>query len=251
MIKYYGTPITSKESHIFREVMPTRNALVSFANPSDLYRAIELCEKIMLDNGAFTTWNKVKKGKIKNIDWDKHWKSFYKWVDFHIDNIDYFFIPDVIDGSEEENDELIKKFFKKYRYDCASNKPKQIDKAIPIWHVNESNERLKRLCYEFDYIAFGSAGDYGNLGTEKWYKKMNEAMRIVCDEFGNPKVKIHMLRCLNPDIFLNFPFYSGDSTTLAQNHSRDGAWNIVNRIEKYNSPKKYTFKNYYETRSLF
>ena len=60
-----------------------------------------------------------------------------------------------------------------------------------------------------------------------------------------------MLRCLDPRIFTRFPFYSGDSTALAQNHSRDGWRSIVNRIEKYNSPEKYEFRNFYEQRSLF
>ena len=80
---------------------------------------------------------------------------------------------------------------------------------------------------------------------------MNEVMKKVCDKDGYPKVKIHMLRCLNPDIFLLYPFYSGDSTGLAQNHSRDGWRKIVANIEKYNSPEKYTFRKYYETGSLF
>ncbi len=80
---------------------------------------------------------------------------------------------------------------------------------------------------------------------------MNEAMKIVCDNTGKPKVKIHMLRCLNPKIFTQYPFYSGDSTNLARNHSRDGWHQILSRIEKYNSPKNYKFKKYYETKCLF
>ncbi len=77
-------------------------------------------------------------------------------------------------------------------------------------------------------------------------------MRVICNKDGFPMVKIHMLRCLNPKIFTKLPFFSGDSTNLAQNHSlyntikgnrkekiepsNDG-WKIVMRwIEKYNSP---------------
>ena len=80
---------------------------------------------------------------------------------------------------------------------------------------------------------------------------MNDVMKVVCDKEGYPKLKIHMLRCLNPKIFTLYPFYSGDSTGLAQNHSRDGWRQITTRIEKYNSPKRYTFKKYYEEKSLF
>lgn len=247
MIKYHGTPITSKNNSVFKEVMPTRNALVSYANPGDLKRAITICDKIIIDNGAFTTWNKVKKGKIESINWVAHWEKYYLWVAVMLHKIDYFFIPDVIDGSEDENNELIKEFIRKNNY----KKTEMVEKAIPIWHVNESIRRLKRLMSEFNYIAFGSAGEFGTLGTKEWHIKMNEAMKAVCDADGEPKIKIHMLRCLNPDIFLQYPFYSGDSTTLAQNHSRDGAWNIIRRIEKYDSPEKYIFKTFYDTKSLF
>ena len=263
MIKYHGTPITPKE--VFYLAMKGRNSLVSFAEQRDLKKSLEVCEKIILDNGAFTTWNNIKKGKIADIDWNKHWGSYYDWVREHINNIENYFIPDVIDGSEEENDELIVKFFKKFRQNIGVNPMNS--KAIPIWHVNESIDRLIRLSEAFNYIAFGSAGEYGTLGTKKWHKKMNLAMKAICNKDGVPKVKIHMLRCLDPKIFLHYPFYSGDSTNLAQNHSihntvkgdkklkikpsNDG-WKIVIRnIEKYNSPEKYIFKKHYEARSLF
>lgn len=251
MIKYYGTPITSKNGRVFSEAMPGRNALVSFANRDDLKRAIKHCHKIILDNGAFSTWNNEKKGKIKKVNWAEHWKKFYVWVGKHISDIDYFFIPDVIDGTEEENDALIVEFFKKFRYDGDRGIPPQVKKAIPIWHVNESLERLSRLATHFDYIAIGSAGEFAQLGTPQWHNKMDKAMRVICDANGYPRVKIHMLRCLDSKIFLQYPFYSGDSTTLAQNHKRDGWRNIVARIEKYDSPERYEFKTYYETPSLF
>lgn len=230
MIKYYGTPITP--NRVFDEIFEHgRNCLIPFPNPQNLKRAIEKCNKIIVDNGAFTLWRKG--GKID-------WNEYYDWLHPQLKEIEFYFIPDVIDGTEEENDNLIADYFINGR-----------EKGVPIWHINESFERLDRLINSFDYIAIGSAGEYSELGTRKWHKRMNEAMKVLCNKDGYPKVKIHMLRCLNPDIFIHYPFYSGDSTGLAQNHSRDGWRNIVNRIEKYNSPKKYTFKKYYETMNLF
>ncbi len=235
MLKYYGTPLTPNS--VFDEVMPTRNSLIPFPNPQNLNRAILKCEKVIIDNGAFTLWN-TKKGE--KIDWNK----YYAWIEPFIHNIEFFFIPDVIDGTEEENDALIVDYFKRYM--------NSIDrKGVPIWHVNESLERLERLMDTFDYIAIGSAGEYRQLGTPQWENKMDKAMRKICDEDGYPKVKVHMLRCLDPKIFTRFPFYSGDSTALAQNHSRDGWQHIVNRIERYDSPKKYEFRNFYEQKTLF
>jgi len=238
MIKYYGTPITP--NRIFDEIFEDgRNCLIPFPNPQNLKRAVEKCTKIMIDNGAFTLWRKG--GEIE-------WNKYYLWLSKFIQAIDVFFIPDVIDGTEEENDELIQDFMDRCRYDLPYD---FLKKGVPIWHVNESFLRLELLVRKYDYIAIGSAGEYRDLGTDKWHKRMNETMKVLCDKDGFPKVKIHMLRCLNPDIFLLYPFHSGDSTGLAQNHSRDGWRKIVANIEKYNSPEKYTFRKYYETGSLF
>lgn len=233
---------------VFNEAMDGRNCLIPFPRPDDYKRADKICNKIIIDNGAFTIWRKGGEA-----DWDK----YYEWLKERIDQIEFFFIPDVIDGTEEENDNLISEYLKKFKKDydysiqgyCGMNK--LLKKGVPIWHVNESFERLDRLMDGFNYIAIGSAGEYRDLGTRKWHSRMNEAMKVICDKDGYPKVKIHMLRCLNPDIFLYYPFESGDSTSLAQNHSKRGWRNIVEGIEKYNSPEKYTFKTYYETGSLF
>jgi len=233
MIKYHGTPITPER--VFNEVMPNRNALVSYAHPHDLKKALKQCNKVCLDNGAFSFWTKGK-----SVDWN----NYYSWVFDVYSYIDFFIIPDVIDGSEEDNDNLIADYLR--RVVDVDNR-----KGVPVWHVAESFDRLFRLMDSFDYICIGSSGEYSTLGTKTWHKRMNDVMRIVCDSDGIPKVKVHMLRCLDPRIFTMYPFYSGDSTNLARNHSRDGAWQIVNRIEKYDSPAKYTFRRYYETRSLF
>ena len=229
MIKYHGTPITPVS--IFKDCMKNRNVLISWANQQDLKNAIGYCNKIMLDNGAFTLWT-----KNKIVDWEK----YYTWVNRNYEKIAHYIIPDVIDGTEEENDSLIKDFFKKVRFGYGYHH--LYKKAIPVWHLNESLDRLQRLMECFNYIAFGSSGEYSQIGTEKWHKKMNEAMKIVCDNNGRPKIKIHMLRCLNPKVFTKYPFYSGDSTNLARNHHIRGHLNILKGIEKYNSPGFYKFK---------
>ena len=225
MIKYHGTPVTPR--NIFFKALTNRNALISFANPQDIKVAFENCNKVILDNGAFSMWTKKKK---------TNWNKYYDWVKEY-SNRDFYFIPDVIDGSEIENDALLK--------------DNPFSDGVPIWHIAESFERLERLASDYDFIAFGSSGEYSELGTEKWHSRMNEAMRVVCNKDGDPQVKIHMLRCLNPKIFTKYPFFSGDSTNLARNHHRDGWENILNRIEKYNSPKRYNFKRIFNQGTLF
>ena len=56
MLKYYGTPLTPNS--VFDEVMPDRNCLIPFPNPQNLNRAIIKCDKVIIDNGAFTLWRK-------------------------------------------------------------------------------------------------------------------------------------------------------------------------------------------------
>jgi len=212
VIKFYGTPLSPIK--VFKDAMKGRNCLIPFPNPQDQFRADEICNGKILDNGAFTVWRKGIK-----IDWNK----YYDWVGES--RRDFFFIPDVIDGTEEENDALLK--------------DNHFPDGVPIWHLGESFDRLSRLAADYDLIAFGSSGKFKELGTFKWHRRMHEAMDVVCDKVGKPLVDIHMLRCLNPAIFTRYPFFSGDSTGLAQNHSRDGWENIVNRIEPYNSPERY------------
>ena len=217
MIKYHGTPITPMK--IFNESVINRNVLIPFTKTQDLKRALKICNKIIIDNGAYTLWRQGGE-----IDWDK----YYSFLEDIKDKIEFFFIPDVIDGTEKENDKLIDDYLKTY-----------FKNGVPIWHVNESFERLENMIKKFDYIAIGSAGEYRDLGTFKWHRRMNDVMSVLCNEDGTPKVKIHMLRCLDPKIFMRYPFHSGDSTNLAQNHARDGWKNILNRIEPFNSPLKY------------
>ena len=222
MLKYHGTPCSPMK--VFYEAFTGRNVLIPFPRPDDLKRAIEVCDKIILDNGAFSIW---RKGGTP--DWDK----FYEWVDGVIDRIEFFFIPDVIDGTEEENDLLIDDYIQRCKYQYGKS---MLDKGVPIWHVNESIERLVSLSRRYDYIAFGSAGEYAVLNTPEWNTKIAEAMNAICDKDGKPTVKIHMLRCLNPRVFTKYPFCSGDSTNVAMNHNRKGWRPIMDRIERFDSP---------------
>jgi hypothetical protein len=225
LIKYHGTPLSPID--VFLSALTGKNVLIPFPRPDDIDRAFANCNKVILDNGAFSMWTKGI-----SVNWDDYYKFIEKY-----NNREFYFIPDVIDGSEEENDALLK--------------DNPFKDGVPIWHIAESFERLERLASDYDFIAFGSSGEYSELGTEKWHDRMNRAMHIICDKDGKPKVKVHMLRCLNPKIFTKYPFYSGDSTNLARNHARDGWYQILSRIEKYNSPDRYKFKRLMEQGGLF
>lgn len=216
MRKFFVTPITPLK--VFNKYFINKNVVISFLRAEQYKQAVKNNCNIYFDNGAYTYFRK----KIKP-DWDK----FYKFLENKI--YERFFIPDIIDGTEEENNKLIQ------------NLPKHLKpKAIPVFHLHESNQRLIDLIQEWDYIALGSSGKYWKIGTLDWFLRMNELMKILCDEKGNPKVKIHMLRCLDEQIFTKFPFYSGDSSNFARNHhSRDHDYLL--KCLHYNSPDKYIF----------
>jgi len=222
VIKYHGTPISPKE--VFEKKMKGYNVLISYVDSRDLTRAKKICNKIILDNGAFSVW---KRGISVN------WEDYYKWAFTHYDRIEKFIIPDVIGGTEEDNDNLLNEFL--------NNHKNYKDKAMPVWHTNESLDRLDRLSSMFDYIAFGSAEEHGKVGSKDWTKKMIDVMNHICDKDGNPSFKIHMLRCLNRRVFTKYPFYSGDSVTVGVNYKKYGFDEMMSRMMPYYSPKKWNY----------
>ena len=95
--------------------------------------------------------------------------------------------------------------------------------SVPVWHMHESLDRLEQLL-EFPRIALGSSGAYAKVGNDSWWKRMVEAMRIICGSDGVPKVKLHGLRMLDPGVFSKLPLASADSCYVSRNVGMDTAW---------------------------
>jgi hypothetical protein len=205
LIHYHGTPITPDTAAA--TILKGRHAMVSFANPEQLALVSDICQSFALDNGAFTAW---KRGGA--VDWS----DYVAWiVDWHRHpGFDWYLIPDVIDGDEESNDDLLSW--------CLDKCP--ISGGIPVWHLHEGISRLLRLAGAFPRIAFGSSGEFAEVGAPAWWNRMAVAMRAVCDPGGRPKTKLHGLRMLDPKVFSRFPFSSADSTNVARNIGLDGRW---------------------------
>lgn len=221
MIKVHVTPITPKS--IFDKFLKDESVLINYLRPENYKAAVKdnHCKYIYIDNGAYTYF---RKGITPNYD------NFYHWLENK--EYDYFFIPDVIDGNEQDNNNLIELMPNKFKA-----------KSIPVYHLHEDLSRLDYLMNkDFTYIALGASGKYWNVGSDIWFDRMDEIMKILCNSNGYPKVRIHALRCLNPKVFIYFPFYSADSSNLAQNHSKRGALNMLNRLRCFDAPKKYDFK---------
>lgn len=188
----------------------------------------ELCQSFVFDNGAFSIW---KKGGQLDVD------GYAQWVDDWKKHpgFDWALIPDVIDGDEDSNDRLLESW------------PKHLP-GVPVWHLDESLERLKRLSGEWTTVALGSSGEWKTPGSKVWWGRMKEVMDYITDEEGRPPCKFHGLRMLNTKVFSKLPLASADSTNAAVNGgsiSRFGMYVpptagqraeiIASRVESHNS----------------
>lgn len=206
MIHYHGTPCGATREDVAR-FLSGRHALIPWVRPEDIGTAAEVCQSFCVDNGAFSAW---KSGKPIT-----DWKDYYHWCKEWARHpaFDWAIIPDVIDGSEKDNADLIQEWHRKMWH------PVHVQ-GVPVWHMHESLERLQRLVEgPFRRVALGSSGDYATAGTEHWWRRMAEAMTVACDEHGRPKARLHGLRMLDPAIFHRLPLASADSTNAVRNSS--------------------------------
>lgn len=230
MIHYHGGPITPDTAAL--KAWKGRHAFISFAHSRQISLATEICQSFALDNGAFTVWKKAGKNKI---DWSDYYDFVARWKNHP--GFDFAIIPDVIDGGEAENEALLDEW------------PHGDFLGVPVWHMNESDERFIRLCHEYPRVAIGSCGEYDVKSPRKAVARMKDIIRHVVDRFGQPITKLHGLRMLNKDIFMHLPLSSADSTNVAQNIGKDVNWKgtyqpasketraavLVERIESMNS----------------
>lgn len=235
MIHYHGLPITPETAAV--RALSAGHGFVSFADPRNLALAAEVCQSFALDNGAFGAW---KAGRPI-----QDWRPFYEWAAMckRLPACDFAVIPDVIDGTEAENDALLMEW------------PLPMWFGAPVWHMHESMERLERLATRFPRVCIGSSGKFATIGTTAWWGQMARAMRVLCNDDGEPLCKLHGLRMLNPDIFSRLPFASADSTNIGRNIGIDQAWRgtyspptkearadvMRARIESRNAPARWGF----------
>ena len=233
MIHYHGLPITPNAAAV--RAISAGHAIISYAHPQQLALAAEYCQSFAIDNGAFSAW--------RSGNPVQDWSGYYEWTAQCglLPGCDFAIIPDVIDGSEDDNDALIEEW------------PHPRWFGAPVWHLHESLDRLERLMSDWHRICLGSSGEYATIGTSHWWHRMHDVMGVVCNEHGQPLVKLHGLRMLDPRIFQQFPFSSVDSTNIGRNINLDTHWRgtytppneevramvMRSRIEAHNAPNTY------------
>jgi hypothetical protein len=214
--------------------MKGRHCMVSFENQEQMEEAAEICQSVVLDNGAFSAWRQQKP-----YDFEGYYEWAGKWLKHPA--VEWAIIPDIIDGDEEANERLVGTW------------PLGKHKGVPVWHLHEGLSRLQWLCKTWPRVALGSSGKYQDPGSEAWWGRMAQCMRVATDDDGMPTAKLHGLRMLDPVIFSHLPLSSADSCNIARNVGIDQAWNgpyaprskamraliMMDRIESHASARRW------------
>jgi hypothetical protein len=203
VICYHGTPMSGDVTNAVK-CLANRDAMVSFAHPNQLKIAAEVCRSVVLDNGAYSAF--VKGEPITD------WTKFYDWVDLwqRHPSVDWAVIPDVIEGSDTENEKLLDEW------------PFGEFFGVPVFHIQQSLGRLKKLMDRYPRIGLGNGGV--TVASQKWWALIGNILNYICDDEGKPQVKIHGLKMMDPTLLAHIPFSSVDSTTLGRNLLRDQLW---------------------------
>jgi len=248
MIHYHGTPLGGSYDRMDK-FCRGRNFLIPFPRPDDLSIVADLCQSFIFDNGAFSYW---KKGTPV-----KDWSDYYSWVKewCRHPRFNFAIIPDVIGGTEEENNELFVEWFKRAKIDLDEEKEFNGNwvEGAPVWHFSESLERLRYLMQHANVVCIAN-DDYERWirGGENYHQRIEEAMSVLCDSSGRPRRKIHGLAMLSNSIVERYPFYSADSSYAAQSSRLDSRFGmykppsnwmrlqvLASRIEDTVSPSTY------------
>ena len=166
---------------------------------------------LLVDNGAFSAW----RSGVSTMS-DDYLDGFEAWAKSIMDRCPQAIcvVPDVIDGTEEQNAELVRQWI---GADIDS------DRMMPVWHLHESIGYLLYLCEGFEHVAFGSSGQYAKPGTPHWHARIKEAFAAIDaweleSEGAYVRPRLHMMRAQSEAH--KYPFDSSDSCNLAINHNR-------------------------------
>lgn len=198
MIHYHGTPITPRSELL---TLGGKNFCVSFAAPQDLKTCLSIGQSVMLDNGAFSAFTR---GKPLDL------RGFYEWIEPVLAPPHFAVIPDAIGGDVEQQHKMIASWPWEtlgYKDSCA------------VWHLDKPFSHLHYLIFAFPKVAIGSAGEFWDVGSDKWCRRMDETFNEI-ERVHKRMPWIHGMRMLG-QANGRWPLASADSTNVAQNFKRN------------------------------
>jgi hypothetical protein len=219
MMHYHGTPITPRH-HLER--MAGRMFCVSYAAPQDLDTSLRIGQSVMLDNGAFSA-------KTKGRAFDE--TGFYRWVEPVLAHPHWAVVPDVIDGTVEQQREMVDRW------------PFNNAFGIPVWHLGLPISYLIELCDGWGRVCFGSAGRFWKIGDDAWRGRMDEAFNALVCTYGARIPWVHGLRMLGQGGG-PWPLASADSTNVGRNFKEGHVCTecMAQRVDSSNPPLRWQVK---------
>jgi len=215
-IHYHGLPLTPDENLAF---LAGRHFCLSYATargrPTQVRKAIALGQSILWDNGAYSA-------KTKGVSFDE--EGFYAWVAPNLGHPHWAVVPDVIDGTVAEQRPLVARW------------PFARELGAPVWHLGLPTDYLLELVDAWPKVCFGSAGNYWQIGSQVWRRRMDEAFDALLSR-RRQLPWIHGLRMLG-QVGCEWPLASADSVNVARNYktARTCPGCMAHRIDQVNGP---------------
>lgn len=173
--------------------MAGKHLCVSFAHPADVDWALSNAQSVMWDNGAFSTYRSGR-------SFDP--AAFAAWVEPRLGHPHWAVIPDVIDGTVEEQRAMV----------ASWPHPRAL--SAPVWHMALPINWLLELADAWPRVCFGSSGAFWQVGSEAWERRADEAWNAL--ERRGLRPWVHMMRGLSL-CGERWPFASADSVNVALN----------------------------------
>lgn len=193
-IHYHGLPLTPE---VMLLDLAGRHVCISYATQRP--RQVEIClrrmQGIMFDNGAFSAYQ-------AGVPFDV--PGFYKWVDQLLGHPHWAVIPDVIDGTVEQQRGLVRSW------------PFPRELGAPVWHLAAPIDYLLELADSWPRICLGSSGAYWQVGSPAWCKRMDEATEALFKRRTRAPW-LHGLRMM-AQAGKRWPVASVDSVNVALNY---------------------------------
>ena len=166
--------------------------------------------EILLDSGAFTAWTKGKSIELQPlIDVygeliEKHEHSLKKIWLINLDKIPgergRTAGPAEIDDAIKESDANFEVLYKHFG-----------ERVLPVFHQNESKERLHEVCQMADYICISPRNDVGEKHRVSWAAEVHTLLA------KEPKrIKTHGLATTGMNMLRNVEWFSADSAWWLQ-----------------------------------
>lgn len=225
----HGTPITGKGCGIAD--LHGSSFCVSFAAPEQIdlaSRHVNPGGMLLLDNGAFSIWRAEQEGRelprrLRFETREAYRLAFWRWANTHSNSLTnpnaIAIIPDVIGGTEAEN-WLEARWA--IRGDCGYGCTEYPERAMFVWHLDESLAQLKRAALCFNFVGLGSCAQYDSRLHQKAYRaRLREALAVLqwVEMTTGRRPWTHLLRGLGHFSQLS-GFDSADSCNVAINSNR-------------------------------